>query len=167
MSTWKVINTNPNYEISNEGNIRLIKTKKNRKFKVDKDGYLRINLYNKNTKKYDWYYVHRLVLTYFDRAPLEGEEAHHKDANRQNNNIENLMWTSRKENDSYVVHIPPNKIKVCQYDLQGKLLATYESMSEAARISGCHLSKISDVCNNKRYTTGGYKWKKIESSTTN
>lgn len=28
MNTWKVINTNPDYEISNEGNIRLIKTKK-------------------------------------------------------------------------------------------------------------------------------------------
>lgn len=167
---WKAINTNPRYEISNTGLIRNAKTKQVRKLKEDKDGYLEINLWNGD--KYTYHRVHRLVLENFIGLPTaNAPEVHHKDGNRKNNNINNLEWTTRKENDSHVIHKINSgsyqPIMVQQFDLNGNLIGEYESMSEASRQTGCHISKISLVCNGKRYTTGGYVWKKVESSTTN
>ena len=159
---WKEVNTNSYYEISDEGQIRIKSTKKIMKPQVDKDGYLYIKLYDRITKTYQHKKIHRLVLENFDRMPLNNEECHHIDANRQNNHLSNLKWVTRQENDSFVKHIvnegsyPPKP--VIQMDLNGNILNYYESMSEASRQTGCNISKISLVCSGKRHTTGGYKW---------
>jgi len=50
-------------------------------------------------------------------------------------------------------------IKVDQYDLNDNYIATYESMGEASRKTNTLQSKISLCVNNKRKTTGGFKWK--------
>ena len=50
-----------------------------------------------------------------------------------------------------------NKKKVVQYSLIGKKIKSYNSISEAKRLTG--ISKISDVCLNKRKSAGGYIWK--------
>lgn len=169
--SWKTINTNPEYLINENGEI--FSTKTNRIIKVfpDKDGYIKAHLYDKSKGKYVNYLIHRLVLENFvGPAPVDKPEVHHKDRNRANNNVENLEWVSRKENDSHVIHKVNNgsyePVKVQQLDMNGRLIAEYESMSEASRQTGCHISKISLVCSGKRFTTGGYKWKKVEGSTT-
>ena len=163
---WKTISTNPNYEVSDEGNIRNKKTKKILKGIPDKDGYLKVHLYcpTKN------YYVHRLVALAFLEAPKENQtEVHHIDANRQNNNVKNLKWVTRQENDSHVVHkvnsTSYTPIRVYQI-LNGEIIGEFESMSEAARMTGCNQSHISAVCRGKRKSTGGFQWRKIEGSTT-
>ena len=161
--TWKIVNTNSNYEVSDEGQIKSLKTGKLMTPQKDKDGYLYIKLYDNNTKKYTHKRLHRLVLENFDRMPKEGEECHHKDNNRQNNKLENLCWVTRQENDSHVKHVvnsgsfPPKA--VIQLDLNGNILNYFESMSEAARQTGCNNSKISAVCSGKRKTHGGYIWR--------
>lgn len=53
-------------------------------------------------------------------------------------------------------------IKVAQYDLEGKLLAIYESMSEAARITGVRSGNISLCCSGKYKTSGKFVWKIYE-----
>ena len=169
--SWKTINTNPNYQINEDGEIFSLYTQRTIKTFPDKDGYIKAHLYNKEKNNYTNYFVHRLVLENFVcPAPCDRPEVHHKDGNRSNNNIENLEWVSRKENDSHVIHKVNDgsyePIKVQQLDLNGKLIAEYESMSEASRKTGCHISKISLVCSGKRFTTGGFKWKKVEGSTT-
>lgn len=51
--------------------------------------------------------------------------------------------------------------KVCQYDLNGKLINVYPSLSEACRQLGksenC-AGSISKCCKNNKYTYLGYKW---------
>lgn len=42
--------------------------------------------------------VHRLVLKAFHRLPLKGEVARHLDGNKLNNNADNLVWGTQKEN---------------------------------------------------------------------
>ena len=48
---------------------------------------------------------------------------------------------------------------VIQYDKQGKMITTYKSVAEAARINGLHASGISKVCRGKASHSGGYIWK--------
>jgi group I intron endonuclease len=51
--------------------------------------------------------------------------------------------------------------KVGKYDLEGKLLATYESISEAGRREDILYQSICKVCKGKYKTAGGFIWKYI------
>lgn len=48
---------------------------------------------------------------------------------------------------------------VLQLSKKGKRLNTYHSLMEAERQTGINHSNISAVCNNKKYTAGGYVWR--------
>lgn len=51
------------------------------------------------------------------------------------------------------------KKAVMQYDLHGdKLIAKYESCCEAERQTGVHAGNISNCCNGRCITAGGYTW---------
>lgn len=59
--------------------------------------------------------------------------------------------------------IEAKEIKVLQYSLEGDLLAKFRSMSEAAEVitgSKKNNTKISLVCNGKRWQAYGYVWRK-------
>ena len=47
---------------------------------------------------------------------------------------------------------------VIQFDMNGKELNRYFSISEAETITGINYSMISECCSNKRKTAGGYIW---------
>lgn len=53
------------------------------------------------------------------------------------------------------------KTKVAQYNLNGVLLAYYDSQIDASRSSGVRQGSISLCINNKSNTAGGYIWKKV------
>ena len=57
----------PSYRITENGIVINIKTNKNVKQQIDKDGYLRVCLYNKNLRTKQ--FVHRLVATAFIPNP--------------------------------------------------------------------------------------------------
>jgi hypothetical protein len=51
---------------------------------------------------------------------------------------------------------------VLQFDLNGNLIAEYESMTQASSMTGVHLGSIGYVCKpgkRKLYQTGGFMWK--------
>ena len=50
---------------------------------------------------------------------------------------------------------------VLQIDLEGNTIAKYKSLTEASRKTGINLTSISNVCNGKRNTAGGYIWRKL------
>lgn len=62
-------------------------------------------------------------------------------------------------------YINQNSIKkqkqVAQYDLCNNLLHIWNSATQAANATNTHISKISAVCNGKRKTSNGFKWKYI------
>lgn len=97
------------YEISSYGNIRsidrrfkdsigrnrlikstLLKTRKN------KNGYIDIVLLKEGRQSS--FLIHRLVALNFIINNDNKEQINHKDGNKQNNNICNLEWCTRKEN---------------------------------------------------------------------
>lgn len=85
----KILN---NYEISDCGEIRNIRTGKLIKQYIGKDGYLRTQIAGKTRL------VHRLVALTFVPSDVGKDFVNHKDGNKQNNQANNLEWCTRSEN---------------------------------------------------------------------
>ena len=177
---WKVIPVDNNYEASNDGQIREIKTHKLVSQWLDKDGYLLATLSNK------LYRVHRLIAITFISNPNNLPVVNHKNFKKDDNHIANLEWVSYSENskhsftgnhrqesiNSWKEQVQPlaaeaSKTKVAQYDLQDNLLNIYNSQREASEKTGTCRSSITQCVRGKRKTAGGFKWKYyLEGSTT-
>ena len=84
------------FQISNLGRVKNTKTGHIKMNQKTKDGYLQIRLTNKN-KSYT-YRIHRLVALAFIDNPYKKKEVNHIDGNKENNNVNNLEWSSRSEN---------------------------------------------------------------------
>lgn len=94
MEEWKVIEDFPEYEVSNQGRVRSLKTERLLTPKLQSKGYLRVNLY-KEKKAYS-HLVHRLVAKAFLNSD-DKIEIDHIDKNKENNHLTNLRWATRAE----------------------------------------------------------------------
>jgi len=52
-------------------------------------------------------------------------------------------------------------VKVQKLDLENNLIATYDSIAEAARTNKMHTNSIGQCVNGKGKTAGGFKWRKV------
>ncbi|CAL6096404.1 Conserved_hypothetical protein [Hexamita inflata] len=93
----KTIEGFPRYSINTAGEI--FDTKKNKEITqtLNTDGYMRVRLVNENNKRFTKY-VHRLLAEAFIPNPLGLPEVDHSSNQRNDNNLKNLRWVSRSEN---------------------------------------------------------------------
>ena len=84
------------HSVSNYGNVRNNKKGTLMKLQTIKDGYQRITLGAGENKKS--YLIQRLVAETFIPNPDNLPEVHHKDQNKLNNHVDNLMWMTSCEN---------------------------------------------------------------------
>ena len=94
---WKSI---PNWEwylINEDGQIVNTRTNKYISGDINNLGYHRVILYDKGNKQR--FFVHRLVATLFLPNPKNLSEVNHIDGNKDNNNVNNLEWSSRTHNE--------------------------------------------------------------------
>lgn len=134
---------------------------------IDKYGYTRVDLY-KNSKCIVKQ-VHRLVAIAFIPNIENKPEVNHIDGNKQNNNINNLEWCTRTENERHAYKTGLKKSRygkdnknskpVIQYDLNMNIIAEYVGAREAGRKTGYNQSNITKCCNGKVKTAGGYIWR--------
>ena len=123
--------------------------------------------------------IHRLVAEAFIPNEDNLPQVHHKDGNKQNNNVENLEWISGREHRLKTQQQNPNVIKglvnynkftrakaVQQYSLNGDLLGEYNNCIEASLITGVCARNIHQVASRAEYKkgkcrkqAGGYVWK--------
>lgn len=130
----------------------------------DKKGYLRVRL-SMNDNKYSRK-IHRLVALAFIPNPDNLPEVNHKDGNKANNHVDNLEWSTGKQN---VKHAVDNGLVKRKYGIKHwgrrrigqylgcELIKEYELIKEAVK-EGYSQGSIS-----RSAITGikhkGYHWK--------
>lgn len=160
---WKTINDFENYQVSNLGNIRNVKTNKILKPIVSKQDYLKINLVNEG--KCCQVYIHRLVALYFVDNKYNKEQVNHIDGNKTNNRSDNLEWVTTGENSKHAydcgLHkttgnkVTPIKIKIICSNGE-EIIAN--SIREASRISNVGKTRIKTICEKGGKTKSGYRF---------
>lgn len=153
------------YQVSTEGRVRSLKNKTIKLLKpykmLKRGGYLEVGLRVPGIKKN--YKIHRLVAEAFIPNPEGYNEVNHKDENKENNCVNNLEWCSHSYNNSYGTKPIKNGIghskKVEQYSMDGILLKTFNSQTEAARETNSTQGGISDCCRGKIKSHNGFVWK--------
>lgn len=70
---------------------------------------------------------------------------------------EGSYWSYSLKN-TFIPAIDSRKKKVFQYSLNGEILARYNSVAEASRITGISKTCISRCCRNEREQSGGFIW---------
>lgn len=182
MEDWRTVEGYPNYKVSSLGNVKSIdrivirngnKTKLKGKIlkpKIEKNGYLRVTLYN-GRKDFATFSIHRLVALAFIPNPNNYLCVNHKDENPQNNNVNNLEWCTHKYNSNYgtaikrrVIHQDWESISnkqskvVIQFDKNMKKIKEYRSTVECSKY-GYNSSSVSKCCNGKLKTYKGFIWR--------
>lgn len=163
MEEWRTIANYPMYEVSSEGRIRsyyngkygrrsIPKLMSN---KIDKIGYVFIHLKNQNGRKPCR--IHRLVAEAFIPNPDNLPEVNHIDENKENNLVSNLEWCDRIHNIRHSKPWDKEEVSVNQYDLNGTLINTWSSMSEAARYCNVSPQSIFSAIKNG-WKSAGFYW---------
>ena len=153
---WESITYAPNYEVSNMGNIKNIKTRK-----LITINYDRLRIDNKRARPglshngvNKGYYLHRIVAEHFINNPDNLPEVNRIDGDFYNNKSSNLEWISKLDN---MRHASENKLmkrytrKVIITNKETGEEKYFDSVSECANYLNYTVSKISCTCHGKRY----------------
>ena len=163
MTTWKIVESNPRYEVSDEGDVRNTRTGNIKKCRINTSGYHWVSLYEgKDKQKCEL--VHRLVAIAFLPNPLGLPEVDHIDKDINNNKLSNLRWVDKKTNCEKSYMPKRGKIvitPIAQLTPEGEVVGVYQNQSTAARENGISRSCITRVVNKNRKTYKGFIWKRI------
>jgi hypothetical protein len=142
-----------NFEINDYGQVKNIKTN-NVLIPIVNNGYHYISFWITELKTSIRFSVHQLVATKFLINDNNYLMIHHKNADRQNNHVSNLEWTTNKQNTIYALGK-----KVNQYSLNGEFIKTFNTIKEAGdSLNSKSYNSISSVCNKKHKKGLGYFW---------
>lgn len=148
---WKVLEINPNYEVSDEGLVRRVNNKNVLKGCIT-SGYRSVKLTFENSRQ-QRFYVHRLVaMAFIPNDDKKKTIVNHKDGNKLNNRVENLEWVTPRENNLHYYRMAAQQkkqkkqgnkpIPVNQFTLDGKLINSFPSIKKASEATGFSIAQI-------------------------
>ncbi|QIG60064.1 endonuclease [Dishui Lake large algae virus 1] len=132
---WKVIDTQPNYMISNKGRVKNINTQK--VLPCNLANYVEVKFSDGRAK------VHRLVAKAFLSDYTDECVINHKDGNRHNNVVENLECTTQAQNvlHGYENGLNTNRVAV-RMTRPDNTIVDFKSIKEASKITGLKAESI-------------------------
>lgn len=168
------------YEVSNYGNVKALPKRidsggchrdfpeRMMRSADDKDGYLRLSLYDSNHKAHTKK-VHRLVADAFLGNPDKLSQINHKDGNKKNNHVENLEWCTQSHNMKHAVrtglirldgiHNPNHKLRTEDVEYIKKHYIPKDknySMKALAVSFGVNRKTIANIVKGDTWTGGRY-----------
>lgn len=78
----------------------------------------------------------------------------HKDGDIRHNVVKNLEWSNERERP-----VRNDARRVLQLDLMGVLVGKFNSISDAAMVTGVDKGSISRCCRGNAVSAGGYRWR--------
>lgn len=175
-----------NYSVSNMGRVksnnrvgpdgRLLKSKILHTYKIKPRGYHTVVLMIGGKKKH--FLVHRLVYLTFHNMDINTKiDIDHDDNNPDNNTLDNLSAlthsenirksiNNRRTNDNYTIPEYIGKLngkrgnykQIIQVDINGDIIAMYNSLIEAENKTGIRKENISRALRGVFKTSGGFYW---------
>lgn len=184
MEEWKDIEGCVGYQISNNGKIRSFHnnrhglTAKPHLLKTDynSNGYERVCLGADRRE-----FVHKLVAKAFIPNPSNYPIVRHRDDNRKNNVVENLLWGTQADNiQDCLKHgrfhsnikvakkaaLEKQRKKVIAISLDTGECVEFSSLTEAADTLGLNSGNISNVLTGRQRKTGRYVFRYPEKGDT-
>lgn len=138
------------YGISPDGKVFGYKRKKFLTPRTVGRGYQQVSLCKDGKTKQ--FLIHRLVAEAYISNPNGLTQVNHINEDKTDNRVENLEWTTAKENDNYGTR---NK-RISKPVYCKELNKIFNSISEAAKELNLDTGSISRVCQGKFSQTGGY-----------
>lgn len=149
------------YAVTSCGKVWSYRRKKWLKLIDAKDGYLKVNLYDKfgDMKTYQ---VHRLVAEAYLDNPDNLPEVNHKNEKKDNNWLNNLEYCDHIYNSNYATRNERIASKTRKPVYCVELDTVFEGVVIAARETNTRQDGISGCCLGRQKTANGYHWSYVK-----
>lgn len=150
------------------GQYTVVMKEKIKKSSKNNKGYSTVHLNYKG--KESNFLIHRLVGKAFISNPYNYPEIDHKNENKNDNKINNLIWCTRIYNNTKGIQSKEGRRTssefrmkgVKQFDLQGNLLNTYKGIRIAEEKTSVDNRNIVKCCKGKVNSAGGFIWRYVD-----
>lgn len=154
------------YEVSSRGSVKSLFYRRTKDEAILSQNITRLWYANIKLKWHKNLFVHRLVWASFLWLDLNDRKqcVLHKDDNPLNNTVDNLFIGNHSDNMKDMTNkwrnkYPNNSKKILQFGKENLLIKKWDSLQQAENELWIYKSSISQCCNWKRKTAGGFVWK--------